>query len=129
MSSGNSAIAQNLTPVPPLVWLDGRLDAIVPGALAIELTVGAPPYPVPGSMMKRPEEAHVEKNRALCREKFEAAVKTLWKGCGVKLFPGRYLTRDEADGTNPGADYVRAAMDEELATPEEALERIVATLR
>ena len=40
----------------------------------------------------------------------EDAVKTLWKDCGVKLLPGRYLARDEANGSNPGADFVRVAM-------------------
>jgi len=56
-------------------------------------------------------------------------VKTLWKGCGVKLLPGRYLARDAADGANPGADFVRVAMVEDLATTEEALKRIVETLK
>ncbi len=59
----------------------------------------------------------------------ERAVKTLWKGCGVKLLPGRFLARDNADGTNPGADYVRAAMVQDLAITETALLRIVETLK
>lgn len=37
----------------------------------------------------------------------EAATKTLWKGCGVKVLPGRYLAHGEADGINPGMDFVR----------------------
>ncbi len=59
----------------------------------------------------------------------EAAVKTLWKECGVKLLPGRYIARDEADGTNPGEKYVRVAMVEDLATTEDALTRIAGTLK
>jgi aspartate/methionine/tyrosine aminotransferase len=59
----------------------------------------------------------------------EAAVKTLWKECGVKLLPGRYLARDEADGTNPGENFVRVAMVHDLATTEDALTRITGTLK
>ena len=57
------------------------------------------------------------------------AVKTLWKDCGVKLLPGRYLARDDADGTNPAVDFIRVAMVQDLATTEEALKRIVETLK
>ncbi len=56
-------------------------------------------------------------------------MKTLWKGCGVKLLPGRFLARDNADGTNPGADYVRVAMVQDLAVTQTALDRIVETLK
>lgn len=59
----------------------------------------------------------------------ERAVKTLWKGCGVKLLPGRFLARDNADGTNPGADYVRVAMVQDLAVTRTALDRIAETLK
>lgn len=123
----------------------------------------APQVPIPvqhaASLVLR-DETHVEKNRELYRQKFEAAdrilegrygysrpeggfflwlnvahyggsieaVKTLWKDCGVKLLPGRYLARDEDDGSNPGADFVRVAMVQDIATTEEALKRIVETL-
>lgn len=59
----------------------------------------------------------------------EMAVKTLWKECGVKLLPGRYLARDEADGSNPGESFVRVAMVQDLATTEDALTRITGTLK
>jgi aspartate/methionine/tyrosine aminotransferase len=59
----------------------------------------------------------------------ERAVKTLWKECGVKLLPGRYLARDEADGSNPGENFVRVAMVQDLATTEDALTRITGTLK
>lgn len=133
-------------------------------AFASFRNVLAPQVPLPvlhACALLLRDEVHVEENRALYREKFEAAdrilagrygytrpqgafflwlnvgqfggseeaVKTLWKGCGVKLLPGRYLARDEADGTNPGADFVRVAMVDDLATTQEALERIVATLK
>ncbi|MHA1165620.1 MAG: aminotransferase class I/II-fold pyridoxal phosphate-dependent enzyme, partial [Alphaproteobacteria bacterium] len=124
----------------------------------------APQVPLPvlhAAALVLRDEDHVEENRALYRQKFEAAdrilagrygytrpaggfflwldvgqyggsleaVKTLWKDCGVKLLPGRYLARDAADGANPGADFVRVAMVEDLATTEEALKRIVETLK
>jgi aspartate/methionine/tyrosine aminotransferase len=59
----------------------------------------------------------------------EAAVKTLWKECGVKLLPGRFIARDETDGTNPGENYVRVAMVEDLAVTKDALTRIADTLK
>jgi N-succinyldiaminopimelate aminotransferase len=59
----------------------------------------------------------------------ERAVKTLWKECGVKLLPGRYLARDEAGGSNPGESFVRVAMVQDLATTEDALARITGTLK
>ncbi|MFQ5625281.1 MAG: aminotransferase class I/II-fold pyridoxal phosphate-dependent enzyme [Methyloligellaceae bacterium] len=59
----------------------------------------------------------------------EQAVKTLWKGCGVKLLPGRYLAHDDADGTNPGAGYVRLAMVQDLAATGDALNRMAETLK
>ncbi len=124
----------------------------------------APQVPLPvqhAAALVLGDETHVEKNRALYREKFEAAdrilegrygysrpaggfflwlnvahygggveaVKTLWKDCGVKLLPGRYLARDGDDGKNPGADFVRVAMVQEHGTHEEALKRIVETLK
>jgi aspartate/methionine/tyrosine aminotransferase len=84
------------------------------------------------------DEAHVEENRALYREKYaaadevfaglagyrspqagfflwlpvadgeEAALK-LWRETGVRVLPGAYLARD-VDGENPGRGYIRAAM-------------------
>jgi len=58
----------------------------------------------------------------------EEAVKTLWKGCGVRLLPGKYLARTGASGVNPGVNHVRVALVHDSATMGEALGRIVATL-
>ncbi len=58
----------------------------------------------------------------------ERVVKTLWKDCGVKLLPGSYLARTNADGSNPGADYVRVAMVAPLDETKAALTRIVERL-
>lgn len=55
----------------------------------------------------------------------EAAVKTFWKECGVKVLPGAYLAQTDPSGSNPGTDYVRVALVEDLARTREALERVV----
>jgi N-succinyldiaminopimelate aminotransferase len=58
----------------------------------------------------------------------EAAAKTLWKGCGVRVLPGAYLAQAEPDGVNPGADYIRVALVHGADATREALTRIVTTL-
>lgn len=58
----------------------------------------------------------------------EAAVKTLWKDCGVRLLPGAYLTRALAGGDNPGAAYARLAMVAGAEETRDALTRIVKRL-
>ncbi len=50
--------------------------------------------------------------------------KRLWAEAGVRVVPGRYLAREQADGSNPGADYIRVAMVQDAATTGEALHRI-----
>ncbi|MEL6374030.1 MAG: aminotransferase class I/II-fold pyridoxal phosphate-dependent enzyme [Pseudomonadota bacterium] len=55
----------------------------------------------------------------------EAATVTFWQRCGVKVVPGAYLAQADAEGRNPGDDYVRVALVHEVATIEEALQRIV----
>ncbi|MEM8776592.1 MAG: aminotransferase class I/II-fold pyridoxal phosphate-dependent enzyme [Pseudomonadota bacterium] len=101
---------------------------------------GAPlPMPLQHAAVKVwSDEAHVDENRALYREKYEiadevmggikgyqgpaagfflwlpvengeeAAVR-LWKETGVRVLPGAYLSR-EVDGFNPGARFIRAAL-------------------
>lgn len=55
----------------------------------------------------------------------EAATVKLWRDGGVRVLPGRYIARDQQDGFNPGADYVRVAMVHDQDTTAEALRRIV----
>lgn len=57
------------------------------------------------------------------------AVTTLWKGCGVKLLPGEYLSQPDQSGVNPGVDYARLALVGSLEETEEALVRIEETLK
>ncbi len=58
----------------------------------------------------------------------EAVALKLWREAGVRVLPGRYVARDQDDGSNPGADYVRVAMVHDRETTAEALHRIVAVL-
>ncbi len=58
----------------------------------------------------------------------EEATKRLWREAGVRVVPGKYLARDQADGSNPGADYIRVAMVQDKQLTAEALHRLVAVL-
>jgi N-succinyldiaminopimelate aminotransferase len=58
----------------------------------------------------------------------EAVTARLWREAGVRVLPGRYAARDQADGSNPGADYIRVAIVHDKETTAEALHRIVAVL-
>lgn len=99
------------------------------------------------------DEAHVIANRALYREKFEiaenilaghfdyytpaggfflwlnvgdseTAAKKLWQAGGVKVLPGKYLSRTQPDGSNPGEKYIRVALVLERDVIAEGLRRI-----
>ncbi len=59
----------------------------------------------------------------------ESVTKRLWAEAGVRVVPGRYLAREQADGSNPGADYIRVAMVQDKAATAEALHRLVTMLR
>jgi len=59
----------------------------------------------------------------------EIVTKRLWAEAGVRVVPGRYLAREQADGSNPGADYIRVAMVQDKAATAEALHRLVAVMR
>lgn len=103
------------------------------------------------------DEAHVVKNRALYRAKFDAAerllggrfgfarppggfflwldvgcgedaARRLWAEAALRVLPGAYLAKPSADGRNPGAAFVRMALVDDLATTEEALRRLLNTL-
>ncbi len=50
----------------------------------------------------------------------------LWLEMGVKVVPGTYLARTHADGTNPGTNFIRIAMVEDIDTTRRALSRIAA---
>ena len=58
----------------------------------------------------------------------EAVALRLWREAGLRVVPGRYLAREQADGSNPGVGYIRVAMVQDYETTAEALHRLVAVL-
>lgn len=103
------------------------------------------------------DEAHVTASRSLYKKKFdlaldmlngafgatrpgggfylwlnvgdsEAAAKALWTEAGLRVLPGAYLARENDDGTNPGAAYIRLALVHDLKTTREAMNRLLGTL-
>ncbi len=58
----------------------------------------------------------------------EKAAQLLWQKAGLRVVPGRYLAREQADGSNPGADYIRVAMVQNNAITGEAMHRLVEVL-
>jgi len=103
------------------------------------------------------DEAHVMASRDLYRQKFdlaldmldgafgatrpgggfylwldvgdsETAAKRLWAEAGLRVLPGAYLARDNDNGTNPGAAYIRLALVHDLDTTREAMNRLLNTL-
>src|ERR1700726_2996370 len=58
----------------------------------------------------------------------EAATIKLYKDGGVRVVPGSYLARRQADGSNPGAGYIRLALVQDSETTAEALHRLVEIL-
>jgi N-succinyldiaminopimelate aminotransferase len=55
----------------------------------------------------------------------EAATLALWREAGLRVVPGRYLAREQADGSNPGENYIRVAMVVNKEITAEALHRLV----
>src|SRR6516164_5119668 len=58
----------------------------------------------------------------------EAVALRLWREAGLRVVPGRYLARDQADGSNPGLGYIRVAIVQDQDTTAQALHRLVAVL-
>ncbi len=58
----------------------------------------------------------------------EAVALRLWREAGLRVVPGSYLAREQPDGSNPGAGYIRVAMVQDAAITAEALQRLVAIL-
>ena len=58
----------------------------------------------------------------------EAVTLRLYKEVGVRVIPGSYLARPGADGSNPGAGYIRLALVQDSQSTAEALHRIVEVL-
>jgi aspartate/methionine/tyrosine aminotransferase len=58
----------------------------------------------------------------------EATAIKLYRDAGVRVLPGSYLARQQADGFNPGDGYIRLALVQDSETIAEALHRLVHTL-
>jgi len=58
----------------------------------------------------------------------EATTVKLYKEAGVRVIPGSYLARNQNDGFNPGAGYIRLALVSDSESTAEALHRLVETL-
>jgi len=55
----------------------------------------------------------------------EAVTIKLYRDAGVRVIPGSYLARQQGDGSNPGAGYIRLALVADSETTAEALHRLV----
>lgn len=58
----------------------------------------------------------------------ETAALKLWREAGVRVLPGGYAARTDANGNNPGEKYIRVAMVQDSDATAEALHRLVAVL-
>jgi succinyldiaminopimelate transaminase len=103
------------------------------------------------------DEAHVEANRRLYREKLdiaegilkgkfgfyrpaggfflwldvedsEVAAKRLWAEAAIRVLPGAYIGRPDGAGRNPGQRYIRLALVDDPRSVEAALKRLVKVL-
>ena len=52
------------------------------------------------------------------------ATKKLWEQGALKVLPGTYLAREDENGNNPSAEYIRVALVQDLATTRTALTQI-----
>jgi N-succinyldiaminopimelate aminotransferase len=58
----------------------------------------------------------------------EGAALKLWKEAGLRVVPGNYAARPQANGFNAGEGYIRVAMVQDRETTAEALHRLVKVL-
>lgn len=58
----------------------------------------------------------------------EEAAKKLWAKAALRVLPGAYLAKSDESGANPGAKYVRVALIDDLPSTQDALRRLVNNL-
>jgi N-succinyldiaminopimelate aminotransferase len=58
----------------------------------------------------------------------EAAAKALWSEAAIRVLPGGYMARPDADGFNPGQRYIRVALVLEPPEMAAALKRMAPVL-
>jgi N-succinyldiaminopimelate aminotransferase len=54
----------------------------------------------------------------------EAAALRLWRDAAIRVLPGAYLGRKDADGINPGDRFIRLALVHDIETLRPALDRV-----
>jgi len=114
----------------------------------------APPLPIlAASAALWSDEAHVEENRAIYRAKIDLAeaalgrlpgfyrpaggfflwldvgdgpraARRLWGDAAIRVLPGAYLGRTDANGFNPGQAFIRLALVHDIAILGPALRRV-----
>jgi len=57
-----------------------------------------------------------------------AATKKLWSDAAIRVLPGSYMGRPDANGINPGDGFIRVALVHEPAIVGEAMKKLVAVL-
>lgn len=135
-------------------------EAALIDALDTAMRLGGAGVPVPvaaaGARLWR-DETHVEANRRVYRENFEAAWRILgnrfdarppaggfflwldvgdgekaalelWREAGIRSLPGAYMAEDGPDGDNPGRPYLRLALVYDRPVVETALTRVAEVL-
>ncbi len=58
----------------------------------------------------------------------EAAARRLWAEAGLRVLPGAYMARPDAEGRNPGQPFIRVALVHAPEVVEEGLQRLVRVL-
>ncbi len=58
----------------------------------------------------------------------EQAAQALWKDAGVRVLPGAHTARNDENGVNPGAAYIRVALVNHQEAIRQAFERLVKVL-
>lgn len=53
-----------------------------------------------------------------------SVTRALWRETGLKVLPGSFLASDQADGSNPGRNYIRISLAAPLEQAETALNRL-----
>lgn len=57
-----------------------------------------------------------------------AVTRRLWAEVGVRVLPGAFLASDGSSGNNPGADYIRIALVDDVGKVETGLRRVATIL-
>ncbi len=58
----------------------------------------------------------------------EEAARRLWSEAGIRVLPGAYIAKTDAESINPGRRYIRCALVHDLETTDEALARLARVL-